>query len=121
MRLKLWLSSAPLPDSKTLKNLDCERTVDIEIEFGDTTERSRIDDLHLSCEQMQMDFDQMDEEEELEVKEVETALKDSVFVVGISKNDFMHSQQIFPSIHLWAHCIAHLLELVIKGCLNISA
>ncbi len=37
MRLKLWLSSAPLPDSKTLKNSDGERTVNIEIEFGDTT------------------------------------------------------------------------------------
>lgn len=63
----------------------------------------RIDDLYLSCEQMRTDFDQMDEEEELEIEKVETALKDSVFVVGVSKNDFMHSQQIFLSIHLWAH------------------
>jgi hypothetical protein len=55
----------------------------------------------------------MNEEEEEKMTEVEKSLQNSFFDVGRSHNDFMHSQLLL-STHLPAHCIAHLLQLVIK-------
>jgi len=98
---------------------DSERMVDIEIELDDDSSLwGRIDDIQLSCQEMEEDFDQMNEEEELEMTEVEKSLQDSFFDVGRSNHDFMHSQHVLLSTHLCAHCIAHLLQLVIKDGLK---
>lgn len=108
------------PDPNPLINIpDSERMVDIEIELDDDSSLwGRTDDIQLSCQEMEEVFDQMNEEEELEMTEVEKSLQDSFFDVVRSNHDFMHSQHVLLSTHLRAHCIAHLLQLVIKDGLK---
>jgi hypothetical protein len=67
---------------------------------------------------MEPDFDHIDQEEKQEMEEVETALKGSLVNFGGSNNDFMQSQQTLLSERLWAHCIAHLVQLIIKDGLK---
>lgn len=107
------------PDPNPSINIaDSERLVEIEIELDDDSSLwGRIDDIQLSCQEMDEVFDQMNEEEEVEMTEVEKSLQDSFFDFGRSNNDFMHSL-ILLSTHLRAHCIAHLLQLVIKDGLK---
>ena len=112
--------SEPDPDPLPLIIIpDGERMLDIEIELDDDSSLwDRIDNIQLSCQQMEEDFDQMNEEEELELGEVEKSLQDSFFDVGRSNHDFIHSQHVLLSTPLRAHCIAHLLQLVIKDGLK---
>ncbi len=100
-----------------ITDLDEDPIVDIEIDCDDISLWNRIDEIQLSCMEFDSDFDQLDREEESEMEEIDQALGDGFFYVRVGDNDIIH-EQILLSTHLRAHCLAHLLQLVIKDGLT---
>lgn len=97
--------------------LDEYPIVDIEIDCDDISLWNRIDEILLSCVQFDSDIDQLDKEEESKMEEIDQALG-RFFYACVGDNDIIHAQQIVLSTHVRAHCVAHLLQLVIKDGLT---
>ncbi len=95
-----------------ITDLDEDPIVDLEIDCDDISLWNRIDEIHHSCVEFDSDFDQLDREEESEMEEIDEALGDGFFDIRVGENDIIH--ELILSTHLRVHCMAHLLQLVIK-------